>query len=93
MNAIMVPTKEDVSFVVDLVYQMHITAKSVQSKKRIEMAALRLSILEALKQIYSMKGRSMDLKEDRLFYPFIHLLMQVMSFTSVDSLGLVNPSI
>lgn len=59
-------TKVDVSFVEGLECQMHTTVKNVPFKKKIEMAVPKLSILAALKQTCSMKGKNMDSKEDRL---------------------------
>lgn len=59
--------KGDVSFVVDQVSQMRTTVKSAQSRKKIEMVAPRSLTLVVQKLISSMKGRSMDLREDKWF--------------------------
>lgn len=63
MNAIMDRIKDVASFVVVLVYPMLTIVRNVQFKRKIEMVAQRSLTLEAQKQIYSTRERSMDLKD------------------------------
>lgn len=46
-------------------FLMRITAKSAQSRRKIETVVRKLSTLEAQKRIYFMRGKSMDSKNDR----------------------------
>lgn len=63
-NATMDLTKAGVSFVEAQELATLTTAKNVLCWKKTEMAVLRLSILEAQKRIYSMKGRNTVSRED-----------------------------
>lgn len=64
MSATTVHSKEDVSYVEVLGSQMPTTAKSVLSRRRIEMDAQKLWIWGVPKQIFSMNERNMDLRKD-----------------------------
>ena len=56
------PFRGAVSYVEVWVYPMPITAKSAHSRRKIGMAARRLSIWEVLKLTCSMNVKSMDLR-------------------------------
>lgn len=64
MNVTTAPSKEDVSFAGVPVCPMPTTARNVPFKRRTGMAAPRLSILVAQRQICSMNGKSMVSKDD-----------------------------
>lgn len=64
MNATMDPSRVDVSFVEVLVSLMLIIAKNARNKKKIGMAARRLSIWAVLKLTCSMNVKNTDLKND-----------------------------
>ncbi len=66
MNATMDHIKEDVLFAAAQEFQMHITAKSVLCRKKIETDAQRLLILAVQKLICFTNGRNMVSKNDSL---------------------------
>lgn len=64
MNAIMVPSKVDVVFVVEWVLRMRIIVENVSNKKRIVMDVPKLSIWEPPRRICFMNEKSMDSRND-----------------------------
>lgn len=67
MNATMVRSKDGASYAEVLESQMLTTAKSVHSRRKIEMVVPRLSISGVRRLICFMNVRSMDSRNDRLF--------------------------
>ncbi|CAL1263238.1 unnamed protein product [Larinioides sclopetarius] len=81
MNAIMVLTKVVVSFVVVLVYLMHIIARNVPFKKKIEMDVQRSLTWVAQRQICFMKERNMVLRKGDP--GFFILILEIFPWTSL----------
>jgi hypothetical protein len=78
MSVITGLTLEDALFVEDKEYLMLIIAKSVFSRRRIGMVAVKSLIWEVLGRIYFMRGRSMDLKNDLYIIIVIIIVINII---------------